>query len=103
MKDINKEIEKTLQSWDNIERYEANPFLYTRLEQTIKRSNIPPQRTNWRWVWQPVMVTALVVLNFFTIATAFNSSDSQSKSVYETIADQYNLSSENDESIIELY
>jgi hypothetical protein len=91
MKDINKEIEKTLQSWDNIERLEANPFLYTRIEQKIKALETPRQ-TNRVWYWQPLLVAALVILNFFTIATALNSSKNQS--VYDTIAEQYNISTD---------
>lgn len=103
MKDINNKVEKTLQSWDNIERFEANPFLYTRIEQKIKNLEQPPPKTNWSWIWQPLLVTVLVTVNFFTIATALSSSDTESQSVYEVIADQYGLSDESSESVIELY
>lgn len=102
MKNINNEIEKTLQSWDNIERFEANPFLYTRIEQKIKNLETPPERLNKSWIWQPVLIAVIVVVNFFTIATAFSNNETQS-SVYEVIADQYNLSIEDNENGIELY
>jgi hypothetical protein len=60
MKNINTEVEKTLQSWDNIERFEANPFLYTRLEQEIKNLEIPP-KVNRIWFWQPLLVAVILV------------------------------------------
>lgn len=36
MKNIDEEIEKTLESWNNVKRFEANPFLYALIEQRIK-------------------------------------------------------------------
>jgi len=100
MKNINKEVEKTLQSWDNVERFEANPFLYTRIEQKIKNLDAPPERYSWTWVWQPLLVAVIVAVNFFTIATAFNSNEKQS--VYDTIAEQYNISTDT-KSTFDLY
>lgn len=100
MKDINKEVEKTLRSWDNIKRFESNPFLYTQIEQKIKDLETPPQKSSLIWIWQPVLVAVLVAINFFTIATAFSSSEIQSQSAYEVIVDQYNLSIDNNENEI---
>jgi hypothetical protein len=101
MKNINKEVEKTLQSWDNIERLEANPFLYTRIEQKIKNLEAPPERNSWAWVWQPLLVAVIVAVNFFTIATAFSSNEKQT--VYDAIADQYNISSDGETNYEQLY
>ncbi|MFT5834073.1 MAG: hypothetical protein ACI97N_001707 [Cognaticolwellia sp.] len=101
MKNINTEVEKTLQSWDNIERFEANPFLYTRLEQEIKNLEIPP-KVNRIWFWQPLLVAVILVLNFFTIVTALNSETNESQTVYDAIAEQYNLSTDS-ETNFELY
>jgi hypothetical protein len=92
MKNINTEIEKTLQSWDNIKRLEANPFVYTRIEQKIKNLDAPPEKHSWVWVWQPLLVAVIIAMNFFTIATAFNSNEKQS--VYDSIAEQYNISTD---------
>ena len=100
MKNINKEVEKTLQSWDNINRLEANPFLYTRIEQRSKNLDAPPEKRVWGWVWQPLLVAVIIAMNFFTIATAFNSTEKQS--VYDSIAEQYNISSDS-KSIFDLY
>jgi hypothetical protein len=101
MKNINTEVEKTLQSWDNIERFEANPFLYTRLEQEIKNLEIPP-KVNRIWFWQPLLMAVILVLNFFTIVTALNSETNESQTVYDAIAEQYNLSTDS-ETNFELY
>jgi hypothetical protein len=101
MKNINTEVEKTLQSWDNIERFEANPFLYTRLEQEIKNLEISP-KVNRIWFWQPLLVAVILVLNFFTIVTALNSETNESQTVYDAIAEQYNLSTDS-ETNFELY
>jgi len=91
MKDINKEIEKTLQSWDDVKRSEANPFLYTRIEQKIEDLETPWQ-TNRVWYWQLLLVAGLVIFNLFTIATALSSNENQS--VYDTVAEQYNISTD---------
>lgn len=93
MKDINKEVLKTLESWDNLERYEGNPFLYTRIEQQIR--NLEAPKAKMRWTWQPILVAVLVAINMFTIATALVN---QSDSIYDDIASQYNLSIEESES-----
>ncbi len=89
MKDINNEVLKTLESWDKIERYEGNPFLYTRIEQEIKNINAPKTKTHW--TWQPIVIAVLVAVNVFTIATALTS---QSDTIYDDIATQYNLNPE---------
>ncbi len=89
MKKNSTKVEKTLKSWDDIERFEANPFLYTRIEQKIKNSQISIVPV-WQWIWQPTLVVVLIVFNCFTIATAF--SNNNQKTVYETIASEYNLS-----------
>lgn len=41
MKSINKEIEKTLQSWDNVERFKPRS-LYFQIEQKIRDLESPP-------------------------------------------------------------
>ena len=101
MKNIDKEIEKTLQSWDNVERFEANPFLFTRLEQEIKNLE-KPREVNRTWFWQPLLVAAILILNFFTIATALSSDTNENQTVYDVIAEQYNLTTDS-ETTFELY
>jgi hypothetical protein len=91
MKDINKEVQKTLESWDKPERYEGNPFLYTRIEEEIRRANEPKTRMNW--TWQPILVAVLIAVNVFTIATALVN---QSDAIYDDIASQYDLKVEDE-------
>lgn len=87
MKNINKEVQMTLESWDNIERYEGNPFLYTRIEQQLR--NRKEKKT--KMTWQPILVAVLVLFNLFTIATVLTS---QNNTIYDDIATQYDLKSE---------
>lgn len=91
MKDINKEVEQTLGSWDHLERYEGNPFLYTRIEEEIRKANEP--KTKMRWTWQPILAAVLIAVNVFTIATALTT---QNTAIYDDIAAQYNLTVENE-------
>lgn len=86
MKDINKEVQKTLESWDQTERYEGNPFLYTRIEEAIRKANEP--KIKMKWTWQPILVAVLIAVNVFTIATALVN---QSDAIYDDIASQYDL------------
>jgi hypothetical protein len=62
---------------------------------------IPP-KVNRIWFWQPLLMAVILVLNFFTIVTALNSETNESQTVYDAIAEQYNLSTDS-ETNFELY
>lgn len=62
---INQEIQKTMESIDQIQRVEGNPFLYTRLQERLKQQGEAKHiTTQSRFpVWQLAVVVFLLLIN----------------------------------------
>ena len=73
---INKEVEKTLNSSNSLEKYEGNPFLFTRIEAEI--NSIEAGSLNYSTgkklilLLQPVGLAFILFLNIWTAATFFS-------------------------------
>jgi hypothetical protein len=90
---IEEEVEKTLQALDDYEPVEANPYFLTRLMQRIeeekKTEEIP--KFSWVKVWQPALITTLVLVNaytFYHFTIDINSDEGLS-----TLIEEYNYNS----------
>ncbi len=75
MKNIEEEIQKTLHSLDGLERAKANPFLYAKIRHRLAEAQTP------LGIRLPVslqlgMLTLVLVLNFWTIASNWQKSQS---------------------------
>ena len=80
MKNVNEEIEKTMQSLDGITTAEPQPFFYTRLEARLKarmenaQAAMPPQM---RWVLKPAyLFSTLAIIILLNVVSAMNYSKS---------------------------
>ena len=60
-KNIQEEIEKTLQSLDGIQRAEANPFLYTRIKARMQDNSSGWERA-FSFVSRPMIALAILAL-----------------------------------------
>ncbi len=99
MKNIQQLVDETLESLDGVQRVEANPYLYTRIEQRLKNRNetlAPDQRK-----LMPVLAVALVLFISLNVVSYFkvNTNDSATTSAKSTsgvdaFANEYNLSEE---------
>lgn len=58
---IQQEIEKTLQSLDNMKRAEANPFLFTRIKARMQKNDNGWERT-FSFISRPAVALAIVIL-----------------------------------------
>jgi len=96
-KNIQEEIEKTLQSIDGAERAKANPFLFTRIQ-----ARLDARKSGWaniisfmsRPVFAYAVIAFVLLANAWTIYSHKEESDLQGSSVISTSSDlpeEYNL------------
>jgi hypothetical protein len=89
---IERRIEETLNSLDGLQHAEANPFLYTKMEQRLrnKHEGVASGNTFYRLAFALII---FIVLNVFTY-TKFHSVDTTNgaaKTGIEAFASEYGL------------
>jgi hypothetical protein len=99
MKNIQQLVDETLNSLDGVQRAEANPFLYTKIEQKLKNRYEPS--ASYQRKLMPVLAVALVlfislnVVSYFKVSTNdSNATSVKSGNEIENFANEYNLSEE---------
>ena len=83
---IQQEVEKTLNSLDNIQRAESNPFLYTRIKAALQKE----ERSAWGkaigFMARPVVAVATIFLvlliNFAVFFTTKQQSTEEDQQLY---------------------
>lgn len=90
---IQREVEKTMQSLDGINRAEANPFLFTRIKARMQKQNAWEKITSF--ISRPVIAIAALVLvmaiNGWAVFSNEENTSQANESIANTdIADQYN-------------
>jgi len=66
---IDQEVKKTMESIDQIQRVEGNPFFYTRLQERLRQEvegDVVTIRTRFP-IWQFAMVAGLLFINGFAL------------------------------------
>ena len=87
---LQEEVEKTLDSLERIERVEGNPFLFTRVIEQIKSEQAP--QTSGNLLWQPALMTLLIVLNVFTAVRYLTVKQAEQRTaLIQTLAEDYDL------------
>jgi hypothetical protein len=96
MNNIDKLVNDTLNSLEGVQRAEANPYLYTRIEQRMKNRY---QHSSYQRKLMPVLAIALVLfislnlLSYLKVnATDTNQTSVSSGSSIESFATEYSLS-----------
>ncbi len=81
---IEEEIEKTLNAFDNIESLNVNPYLITRIEAEINKSQVRQSRalTNTNLL-RPIILFLILIINVFT-ALFFSNLKSETYSAKQT-------------------
>jgi len=88
---IESEVQKTMDSIDEIQRVDGNPFLYTRLQEQLKQQNESSdyKKRSRIPVFQITMVAILLLSNIFVLnQTGYF--DSESTSI-DDFANEYTL------------
>lgn len=66
---IDEEVKKTMESIDQIQRVDGNPFLFTRLQEKLRQEEVGSDSTIRTRipVWQFAMVFGLLLINSFAL------------------------------------
>jgi hypothetical protein len=78
-KKIEKEVEKTLQCFEQAEKLADNPFFYTRVKARIEGRKAPARKNVWQFGWsvlKPAFLILIVALNILTVTIYFTSNQS---------------------------
>lgn len=89
------QVEEILQSLDGMNRAEANPFLYTRIQARLDMGS--SEKNAWGWIRKPVFsfatLSLLIILNVAAISTYLKkgtATTTQPESI-ENFAQEYHL------------
>jgi hypothetical protein len=94
---IEREIQKTLDCFGQLDKLTAGPYFYTRLQARLEaRPGTASLRPGWsgRLVWRPVLIGLIIVLNLTTAALVFFSHEQNKESTQAsltTLAAEYDL------------
>ena len=95
---INDEVEKTLQALDGVERMEANPYFYTRLNQRIQDEKTETSRPPliFSKLWQPALLAVLVIFNVYTFVQVDGANGSETaQDGVSVLMQEYQINSSN--------
>lgn len=84
---VNKEVEKTLSSLDELKRAEVKPFFYTRL--TAKLENDTLRGASFKWQWAVAVVMMVMLLNGLVFSSLWPVSNEDQE--IELLADEYGV------------
>ena len=92
-KNLQEEIERTMQSIDGLEKQKANPFIFQRVQARIEKEaneKLPILRVNYL-----VALLIIVLLNVLTLAYFYKDTSNVTKSVnngsIQSISKEYNI------------
>jgi len=74
-KKIQEEVQKTMNSLNKLERLEANPYLFTRIEERLKAGVVTPAERprSFLQLLQPALVACLLLFNVWVAYNIFDS------------------------------
>lgn len=92
---IREEVEKTLNTFDNIEKLEENPYLFLRVQTEIEGLRTKDKGSLKGNILKPVILFLILVVNVLT-AVFFLNSESEAASTRQTylsaISSEYSIS-----------
>lgn len=92
---IDQEVQKTMESIDQIQRVEGNPFLYTRLQEKLRQEvegDVVTIRTRLP-IWQFAMIVGLLFINGFALVQSgyFDDTTETATTSIDDFANEYAL------------
>jgi hypothetical protein len=85
-KKIEEKVEEALHYYGK-ERYESNPFMYTRIQQQLRNEADDEKEVQRFWAWKPVLAAVMIVLNATVVYQSFQVDEgdlsAEISSVYE--------------------
>lgn len=106
-KNIQAEVEKTLNSLDAYSKKKAKPFLYTRIQAKLEKQ---ATTSSFNWLFdtpllKPALASLIIVLNTFTVwqVSSINETDiSETENYIENFNEEYAFN-QSSETYFELY
>ena len=93
---IREEVEKTLNAFDNIEKLEGNPYLFTRIQSEIESLKAKGKGYSLKGnILKPVILFLILIINVCTLIffPGSESSDTLTKQTYlSAISSEYSIS-----------
>lgn len=90
--EIETEVERTLQSIDEIKRVEGNPYLYTRIRERMGQQRSSPPNHQRAVGWRIALATLLLLLNIGSAYVYYQKSVQAKQAIeVETLAAEYGL------------
>ena len=85
-KKIEEKVEEALNFYGK-ERYQSNPFMYTRIQQQMQNEADDEREVQRFWAWKPVLAAVMIVLNATVVYQSFQVDEgdlsAEISSVYE--------------------
>jgi len=95
---IEEEVQNSLDSMDNIQRVEGNPYLFTRIQERLRQQNEKKITTHSQIsVWQLAMVIGLFILNGFVLIQSGYLESESTATVEEVENEDWLVSGEEDD------
>lgn len=69
-KKIEEKVEEALQYYGK-ERYQSNPFMYTRIQQQLRNEAEEEKDMQRFWVWKPILAAVMIILNVTVVYQSF--------------------------------
>ena len=96
---IEKEIQKTLDTLDHLESVEGNPFLYTRIKEQLKQETARPAQKGYVVFLRFAMVAVFLALNLSSVYFYYKKSELANQNVLiESLSSDYGLTYKESES-----
>lgn len=95
-KNINQEVEKTLQIFESNEPIKADAFFYTRLKARMdaeSQKNVHLFGLDINNILRPVLLTCIVALNIITFILVLKTSEPTREAQLDSFAESYRLNS----------
>ncbi|UII23106.1 hypothetical protein [Fulvivirga ligni] len=88
---IEKEVDSTMSSMDNLERATVKPFFYTRLQARMNKEREYVTSAGWKWSMAAVIL--LLVMNAFTLLQVDSTDSAEGNSdEVELLSQEYSVS-----------
>jgi hypothetical protein len=84
---IHWEVQKTMDSLDQFQRLEGNPYLYTRIKQKMAAQAAPSAGYLLDWL-QPLALLLLLLVNIWSVHTVYNNNLTEQDAV-DIVASEY--------------
>ena len=93
--DIEEEVNKTLESLDQIERIEGNPFLYTRIQERMRAQSQASSYGSYLAILRLSLAAVLLAVNVGGVYSYYKKvQEVKQKVVLENMASEYGLTYE---------